>query len=72
MVVVHFLERLTDMYANPKTGVNVVLRYKNKQHKLNGKFGRVVIASRGKPRNHGVRVDDVTYVIPCGQLFPLK
>lgn len=60
------------MYANPKNGADVVLRYKNKRHDLNGKLGQVVIASRGKPRNHGVRIDGVTYVIPCGQLFPLK
>lgn len=60
------------MYANPKTGVNVTLRYKNKSHRLNGKFGQVVIAGRGKPRNHGVKIDGVIYVIPCGQLMPLK
>jgi len=60
------------MYANPKVGANVTLRYKNKQHKLHGKLGQVVISGRGKPRNHGVKVDNTTYVIPCGQLFPLK
>jgi ribosomal protein L21E len=35
---------------------------------LHGKTGRVVVASRGRPRNHGVEIDGVLYVIPAGNL----
>jgi len=35
---------------------------------LHGKTGMVKISGRGKPRNHLVTVDEVDYVIPCGNI----
>ena len=60
------------MLSNPKPNDRVEIRYaKHKRSiaKLHGKRGVVVIAGRGRPRNHGVEVDGVLYVIPAGQLF---
>ena len=36
---------------------------------LHGKIGTVKIANRrGKPRNHGIEIDGVLWVVPCGNL----
>lgn len=59
------------MMANPKLGQRVQIWYaKRYAHTmpLHGKFGTVVVVSKGKPRNHGVAVDGVMYAIPCGNL----
>lgn len=55
---------------------------------LHGKVGRVVIVGRYRkapkvgvavegcrqrgPRNHGVEVDGIVYVVPCGNIRPIK
>jgi hypothetical protein len=59
------------MMANPKVGQTVQAWYKKSLSDYmpyHGKFGRVVIASKGKPRNHGVEIDGQMIVIPCGNL----
>lgn len=59
------------MLANPKKGTRVIIRYKKSLAgwmPLHGKTGIVTIASKGKPRNHGVVVDGVLWVVPCGNL----
>jgi hypothetical protein len=33
-----------------------------------GRTGVVVVASRGKPRNHGIDIDGTLVVVPCGNL----
>lgn len=63
------------MMANPKVGQKVKVWYKKKLadwFPLHGKVGVVVIVSKGKPRNHGVEIDGVMYVIPCGNLFKVE
>ena len=35
---------------------------------LHGKVGTITTPSRGKPRNHGVTVEGVEYVVPCGNI----
>jgi len=62
------------MLANPKLGDLVRLAYAKKRHPiapLQGAVGVVEIISRGKPRNHGVRVDGRLHVVPCGHLIKL-
>lgn len=63
------------MMANPKVGARVRVRYARKKlersshvYHLHGKVGRVVIAGKGKPRNHLVEIDGVRFVVPCGNL----
>lgn len=59
------------MLVNPKIGQPVQVWYGKKTRDmmpLHGKTGTVEIVSRGKPRNHGVRVDGLLFVIPCGNL----
>jgi hypothetical protein len=59
------------MMANPKLGQLVQVWYaKRYAHTmpLHGKIGKVVIVSKGKPRNHGVEVNGTMYAIPCGNL----
>ena len=59
------------MLANPRPGQRVRVWYgKRYAHTmpLHDRAGRVVIASKGKPRNHLVIVDDRLFVIPCGNL----
>jgi hypothetical protein len=70
------------MIANPRKGQRVQLWYGSggtrKRPSLHrdrmpwhGRIGVVVVSSRGKPRNHGVRMDDGTVVVvPCGNLRP--
>jgi len=63
------------MMANPRVGQRVEIRYRRSLRDLmplQGKVGVVRIASRGKPRNHGVEVDGRLYCIPCGNLFKRK
>lgn len=59
------------MIANPRPGRVVQIWYNQRvapTMPLHGKIGIVAIASRGKPRNHGVMVDGVLWVVPCGNL----
>lgn len=59
------------MLANPRVGQRVRVWYgKHYAHTmpLHGKLGTVAIASKGKPRNHGVMVSGTLYVVPCGNL----
>ena len=62
------------MLANPKPGTLVRLAYRKALHPtapLQGQVGVVEVISRGKPRNHGVRIDGRLYVVPCGHLVKL-
>lgn len=59
------------MLANPRPGQRVQVWYRRDRAAfmpLHGKLGSVVVVSRGKPRNHGVKVDGAVYVVPCGNL----
>lgn len=63
------------MIANPRIGVDVRVHYNAKRAPTmphHGKLARVVIASRGKPRNHGVLIDGRVVVVPCGNLVPFR
>ena len=63
------------MLANAKVGQRVKVRYSPKRDRgfwdrmpLQGKAGEIIIAGRGRPRNHGVLIDGTIYVVPCGNL----
>jgi len=56
------------MMLNPRIGQRVQCWYKNRALPLHGKIGIVTVVSRGKPRNHGVTIDGMLYVVPCGNL----
>ena len=59
------------MLANPKQGQTVQIWYGKKSRysmPLHGAKGTVVIASKGKPRNHLVQVGAITVVVPCGNI----
>lgn len=58
------------MMSNPKPGQRCRLHYATKRRgPLHGKAGTVEIASKGRPRNHLVQLDDGTrVVVPCGNL----
>lgn len=63
------------MLANPKPGDLVRLAYAKKKHPIaphQGAVGVVELISKGKPRNHGVRlVCGRLLVVPCGHLVKL-
>lgn len=56
------------MMLNPRIGSQVQLWYKNKEMPLQGRTGTVLVASRRRPRNHGVEIDGRLVVVPCGNL----
>ena len=59
------------MIVNPRIGQTVRIHYNAKAAPYmpyHGKIGTVEIVSKGKPRNHGIRIDGVLVVIPCGNL----
>ena len=60
------------MIANPKPGRRVQVWYRKDRAPYmpwHGKLGVVEIASRGKPRNHGIRMEaGELVVVPCGNL----
>lgn len=59
------------MIASPRVGqlVQVWYRVGVRDHMpYHGRIGKVVISCRGKPRNHGVRLDGRVVVVPCGNL----
>ena len=63
------------MMANPRLGQRVRVHYGRRYAHtmpLHGKVGTVVVVSKGKPRNHGVEIDGLMYVIPCGNLNKVK
>lgn len=60
------------MIAYPKPGQRVELRYRERLRAIcpHGQRGTVVVAGRGKPRNHLVRLDDGRdLIVPCGHLI---
>lgn len=63
------------MLANPRRGDLVRLAYRRALQPIaphQGAVGVVEIISRGKPRNHGVRlVCGRLLVVPCGHLIKL-
>lgn len=59
------------MLLNPKPGQYVRVWYGRKYAHLmplHGRTGTVVIISAGRPRNHGILVDNRLYIVPCGNL----
>jgi hypothetical protein len=68
----------TNMISNPRAGQLVKVAYAPSRRGiaqsggllLHGQTGRIVIPSRGKPRNHGVEIAGRIVVIPAGQLQP--
>lgn len=62
------------MLANPRKWQMVRIHYGKRWLRLplpgalQGRLGRVAIVGKGKPRNHGVKVGDKVYSIPCGNL----
>lgn len=59
------------MLLNPRIGQRVQVWYRAgvRDHvPLHGKIGTVVIRSKGRPRNHGIEIDGMIYVVPCGNL----
>lgn len=59
------------MMANPRPGDRAQCWYKSRTMPLHARLGIVVVAGRGRPRNHMVRLDDgALYVVPCGNLRP--
>lgn len=61
--------------ANPRVGDQVVIAYCARVRPmmlLHGQVGMVVIASRGKPRNHAVHINGTIYIVPCGNLNKVK
>lgn len=63
------------MLANPQPGARVRVHYRKAIAEImphHGKTGTVVVACKGRPRNHGVLLDDGTLTaIPCGNLAKL-
>lgn len=59
------------MLSNPRVGQTVQVWYAARRRSvmhLHGKIGRVEIVSRKRPRNHGMRVDGILWVVPAGNL----
>lgn len=62
------------MISNPRIGQLVQVWYRKGLRDampLHGRIGEVEVVSRGHPRNHGIRIDGVLYVVPAGNLRPL-
>lgn len=61
------------MLTNPRLGQPVRIHYSaatRDRMPLHGAVGVVRVRGTGKPRNHGVEIAGVLYVIPCGNLYP--
>jgi len=59
------------MLANPKLGQKVQIwyaRYYRHFMPLHGLTGIIVEVGKRKPRNHGIDINGMVYVIPCGNL----
>ena len=62
------------MILNPRIHQLVRIRYGRRlrdQMPLHDQIGRVVVRSRGRPRNHLVQVAGELHVLPCGNLMPV-
>jgi len=60
------------MLNHPKVGQEVELRYAKSKREVapyHGMTGVVVRVTKGKPRNHLIRVCGRLVVVPAGQLF---
>lgn len=59
------------MLCNPQPGQPVQVHYRASMRTmpLHGRCGTVVVASRGRPRNHLIDVDGSLYTVPCGNLI---
>lgn len=60
------------MMSNPSEGEWVQIRYAKRFAHLwpyHGCIGKVVIAGKGKPRNHGIAIAGRIIVVPAGNLF---
>ena len=63
------------MISNPHTGQAVQIWYGQRTRSmmpLHGRLGVVVIAGRGRPRNHVVLVDGERVIVPAGNLRPVR
>lgn len=63
------------MLSNPKPNQRCRIRYRKglRDHMpYHDRIATVVIPGRGKPRNHGVRIDDTLIAIHAGQLMMEK
>ena len=61
----------TEMISCPKVNQVVQVWYAAKWRAfmpLHGRVGRVVAPSRGRPRNHGIEIDGVMWIVPAGNL----
>jgi len=69
------------MMANPRVGQIVRVGYSRVMlarigtrasvAPLQDALVKVVIVSKGKPRNHGVELDGRLYIVPCGNLHKI-
>lgn len=63
------------MLMNPRPGQPVQIWYNAKVRDAmpyHGCDGTVIVASRGKPRNHLIEVDGEVIVVPCGNLRTIQ
>lgn len=63
------------MMTSPRIGQQVSVRYNQRicgLMPLHGRTGIVRVRSNGKPRNHGIEIDGIIHVIPCGNLFKIE
>ena len=59
------------MLSCPKVGTVVQVWYAARWRDfmpLHGRIGIVKVSSRGRPRNHGIEIDGVVWVVPAGNL----
>lgn len=59
------------MLLNPRIGSQVQVWYRAGARELmpwHGRVGVIRVASRGKPRNHGIEIDGLLIAVPCGNL----
>jgi hypothetical protein len=59
------------MIASPTIGQLVQVWYRDGMRDVmphHGRVGPVTVVGRGKPRNHGVKIDGQTVIVPCGNL----
>jgi len=58
------------MMLNPTPGQRIQIWYRKSNSHLpyHGKHGYVLMAGRGKPRNHLISVRGVPVVVPCGNV----
>lgn len=62
------------MMLNPRVGSVVQVWYRESLRGFmpwHGRTGKVLVACRGKPRNHGVEIDGQIVIVPCGNIRKL-